>query len=55
MSSSADRVKVFAGIQRRRRYSVEQKLAVLAEAVVSGLTISDVSSFRALRRQCIAR
>jgi transposase len=42
MSSSVDRVEVFAGIQRRRRYSVDQKLAVLAEAAQPGMTISYV-------------
>ena len=43
MSSSADRVEVFAGIQRRRRYTVDQKLAVLAEAATPGMTISYVA------------
>ena len=43
MSSSADRVEVFAGIQRRRRYTVDQKLAVLAEASAPGMTISYVA------------
>jgi transposase len=43
MSSSADRVEVFAGIQRRRRYSVDQKLAVLEEAARPGMTISYVA------------
>ena len=42
MSSTIDRVEVFAGIQRRRRYTVEQKLAVLAEAAQPGMTISYV-------------
>ena len=42
MSSSADRVQVFAGIQRRRRYTVEQKLAVLEEAAQPGMTVSYV-------------
>ena len=42
MSSTIDRVEVFAGIQRRRRYTVEQKLAVLAEASQPGMTISYV-------------
>jgi transposase len=40
---SADRVEVFAGIQRRRRYSVDQKLAVLQEASQPGMTISYVA------------
>jgi transposase len=43
MSSNADRVEVFAGIQRRRRYSVDQKLAVLQEAAQPGMTISYVA------------
>ena len=43
MSSSVDRVEVFAGIQRRRRYSVDQKLAVLQEAMQPGMTISYVA------------
>ena len=42
MSMSADRVEVLAGIQRRRRYSVDQKLAVLEEAAQPGMTISYV-------------
>jgi transposase len=42
MSSSVDRVEVFAGIQRRRRFTVEQKLAVLQEASQPGMTISYV-------------
>ena len=42
MFSTMDRVEVFAGIQRRRRYTVEQKLAVLAEAAQPGMTISYV-------------
>ena len=40
---SADRVEVLAGIQRRRRYSVDRKLAVLEEAAVPGMTISYVA------------
>lgn len=43
MSSNADRVEVFAGVQRRRRYSVDQKLAVLQEAAQPGMTISYVA------------
>ena len=43
MAMSADRVEVLAGIQRRRRYSVNQKLAVLEEAAVPGMTISYVA------------
>jgi transposase len=43
MSNNADRVEVFAGIQRRRRYSVDQKMAVLQEAAQPGMTISYVA------------
>jgi len=43
MSSSVDRVEVFSAIQRRRRWSVDQKLAVLAEAAQPGMSISYVA------------
>ncbi len=40
---SVDRVEVLARIQRRRRYSLDQKLAVLAEAAQPGMSISYVA------------
>jgi transposase len=43
MSSSADRVEVLAGIQRRRRYTAEQKMAFVQEASQPGMTISYVA------------
>jgi transposase len=43
MSNGVDRVEVFAGIQRRRRYSADQKMAVLQEAAQPGMTISFVA------------
>jgi len=43
MSSSVDRVEVFSQIQRRRRWSVDQKLAILAEAGQPGMSISYVA------------
>jgi transposase-like protein len=43
MSNSVDRVEVFAGIQRRRKYSADQKLAVVQEAAQPGMTISYVA------------
>jgi transposase len=43
MSNSADRVEVFSGVQRRRRYSLEQKLAAVAEASQPGMSISFVA------------
>ena len=39
MYNSVDRVEVFAGIQRRRRYTAEQKMSVVHEAMQSGMTI----------------
>jgi transposase len=43
MPSTIDRVEVFSGIQRRRRYSLDQKLAVLAECNQPGVSISYVA------------
>ena len=43
MPNTADRVEVFSGVQRRRRYSVEQKLAAVAEASQPGMSISYVA------------
>jgi transposase len=40
---SVDRVEVLASIQRRRRYSLDQKLAVLAEAAQPGMSISYIA------------
>src|ERR1700744_2819215 len=43
MSNSADRVEVLSRIQRRRRYTLDQKLAVLAEAAQPGMSISYIA------------
>lgn len=43
MPNEVNRVEVLAGIQRRRRYSVDQKLAVLEEAAQPGMTISYIA------------
>jgi transposase-like protein len=40
---NVDRVEVLASIQRRRRYSLDQKLAVLAEAAQPGMSAFDPS------------
>jgi len=32
MSSNAERIEIYSGIQRRRRYSVDEKLRILQEA-----------------------
>jgi hypothetical protein len=36
MSSNTERVGIYSGIQRRRRYSVDEKLRILQEAVLLG-------------------
>jgi transposase-like protein len=43
MSSGVERVEVLGPVQRRRRYSVDEKLRVLEEAAVPGMTISFVA------------
>jgi transposase len=43
MPNTADRVEIFSGVQRRRRYSLDQKLAVLAEASQPGMSISFIA------------
>jgi transposase len=43
MSSSADRVEVLVEVQRRRRYTAEQKMAFVQEASQPGMTISYVA------------
>ena len=43
MTNNVDRVEVFAGIQRRRRYTAEQKMAFVHEAMQPGMTISYVA------------
>ena len=40
---SVDRVEVLASIQRRRRYSLDHELAVLAEAAQPGMSISYIA------------
>jgi transposase len=43
MSSRVERVEVLGPVQHRRRYSVDEKLRVLEEAAVPGMTISFVA------------
>ena len=43
MSISSDRVEVLTGIQRRRWYTLEQKLAVVREAAQPGMTVSYIA------------
>ncbi len=43
MSSNAERVEIYSGIQRRRRYSVDEKLGIVQEAAQPVITISYVA------------
>jgi len=43
MSLNAERVEIYSGIQRRRRYSVDEKLRIVQEASRPGITISYVA------------
>lgn len=43
MSSRVERGEVLGPVQRRRRYSVDERLRVLEEAAVPGMTISFVA------------
>lgn len=43
MSNGVDRVEILSRIQRRRRYTLDQKMAVLAEAGQPGMSISFVA------------
>src|ERR1700689_3568930 len=42
-TTNADRVEVLTGIQPRRRYTAEQKMAFVREAMQPGMTISYVA------------
>ena len=43
MSSNAERVEIYSGIQRRRRHSVDEKPRILKKAFWPGITISYVA------------
>jgi transposase len=43
MTNSPERIEVLSSIQRRRRYSVDEKMTVLAEAAQPGMSISYVA------------
>lgn len=43
MPNSTERIEVLSSIQRRRRYSLDEKMAVLAEAAQPGMSISYVA------------
>jgi hypothetical protein len=37
------RVEVITGVERRRRWTTEEKLAIIAESMVEGAVVSDVA------------
>ena len=43
MPNNPERIEVLSSIQRRRRYSLDEKMAVLAEAAQPGMSISYVA------------
>ena len=43
MPNTPERIEVLSSIQRRRRYSLDEKMAVLAEASQPGMSISYVA------------
>lgn len=43
MPNTPERIEVLSSIQRRRRYSLDEKMAVLAEAAHPGMSISYVA------------
>ena len=43
MSSNAERVEIYSGIQRRRRHFIDEKLRILQEASRFAITISYVA------------
>lgn len=43
MPSAPERVEIITGRERRRRYSAEQKLALVEESMQPGMTVSAVA------------
>ena len=50
MSDTFSRVEVITGVARRRRFTTEQKLAVVAETMQPGMSISYVARRHGLSR-----
>lgn len=51
MSKNAERVEIYSGIQRRRRYSVDQKLRIVQEAIRVDEEVVGSSEVKALERR----
>jgi transposase len=46
MPNDPERVEIITGHERRRRYSAEQKLALVEETMQPGMTVSAVARLR---------
>jgi transposase len=55
MSDTFSRVEVITGVARRRRFSTEQKLAVVAETMQPGMSISYVARRHGLSPSLVFR
>ena len=55
MSETFSRVEVITGVARRRRFSTEQKLAVVAETMQPGMSISYVARRHGLSPSLVFR
>jgi len=55
MSETFSKVEVISGIARRRRFTTEQKLAVVAETMQSGMSISYVARRHGLSPSLVFR
>ena len=55
MSETFSKVEVIAGIARRRRFTMEQKLAVVAETMQPGMSISYVARRHGLSPSLVFR
>jgi transposase len=55
MSDTFSRVEIITGVARRRRFTTEQKLAVVAETMQPGMSISYVAGRRGLLPSLVFR
>jgi transposase len=55
MSDTFSRVEIITGVARRRRFTTEQKLAVVAETMQSGMSISYVARRHGLSPSLVFR
>lgn len=55
MSDTFSKVEVISGVARRRRFSTEQKLAVVAETMQPGMSISYVARHHGLSPSLVFR